>query len=320
MEASNQEQEQKLQPNREHKSSVFSLLFSDPETLRELYSAIEGVPLPSEIPININTLTDVLIKGKINDISFLIDNRLIVLIEHQSTISENMPLRVLRYFVGILERIVDMNKMFNKKQIKIPRPEFIVLYNGENPYPEKSILRLSDAFMDVEGLVLESKTSLELVVQVYNINHGYNKEILQKCETLNGYSLLIDKIREHQKTGLTLAKSIELAVKYCVEKNVLKDFLREHGSEVVNMLFDNYDFDTYMAVVREEGIEIGTAKGREEGIEEGIEIGTARGLERRSEEIARNALAEGSSIEYVQKITGLDPAVINRLQENTGQM
>jgi len=304
METSNQEQEQNLKPNREHKSSVFSLLFSDPETLRELYSAIEGVPLPSEIPISINTLTDVLIKGKINDISFLIDNRLVVLIEHQSTINDNMPLRILMYFERILERIIDMNKMFFKKQIKIPRPEFIVLYNGENPYPEKSILRLSDAFMDVEGLTMESKTSLELVVQVYNINHGCNKEILQKSETLNGYSLLIDKIREYQKTGLTLAKSIETAVKYCVGKNVLKDFLKEHGSEVVNMLFDNYDFDTYMAVVREEG----------------IEIGTARGLERRSEEIARNALAEGSSIEYVQKITGLDPAVINRLQENTAQI
>ena len=305
METSNQEQEQKLKPNREHKNSVFSLLFSDPDVLRELYSAIEGVPLPSNIPISINTLTDALIKGKINDISFLIDNRLIVLIEHQSTISENMPLRILMYFERLLERIINMNKMFNRKQIKIPRPEFIVLYNGENPYPEKNILRLSDAFMDVEGLVPESKISLELVVQVYNINHGYNKEILQKSETLNGYSLLIDKIREHQKTGLTLAKSLELAVKYCVDKNVLKDFLRAHGSEVVNMLFDNYDFDTYMDVVREEsreeGIEIGTARGREEG----IEIGTVRGHEKGREEERKdfvNVLKSGKSLDEIVKM------------------
>jgi hypothetical protein len=33
--------------NREHKDSVFSLLFSDPDILRELYSAIEGIDLPS---------------------------------------------------------------------------------------------------------------------------------------------------------------------------------------------------------------------------------------------------------------------------------
>ena len=218
-----------------------------------------------------------------------------------------MPLRILIYFKEILGRIIDMNKMFDRKQIKIPRPEFIVLYNGENSYPEKNTLRLSDAFMDIEGLVPESKISLELLVQVYNINHGYNKEILQKSEALNGYSLLINKIREYQKTGFTLAKSIELAVKYCVEKNVLKDFLKDHGSEVVNMLFDNYDFDTYMDVVREGGREEGRVEGRAEGREE------------ERNEIVRNALAEGASIEFIQKITGIDPSVINKLQEHTAQ-
>ena len=151
--------------------------------------------------------------------------------------------------------------------------------------------------MDIEGLAPESKTSLELVVQVYNINHGYNKEILQKSETLNGYSLLIDKIREHQKTGLTLAKSIETAVKYCVEKNVLKDFLKAHGSEVVNMLFDNYDFDTYMAVVREDGREEGIAKGREEG----IGIGTARGREEERKDFV-NILKSGKSLDEIVKM------------------
>ena len=305
METSNQNQEQNLKPNREHKSSVFSLLFSKPDILRELYSAIEGVPLPPDIPININTLTDALIKGKINDISFLIDNRLIVLIEHQSTINENMPLRILLYFERLLERIIDMNKMFDRKQIKIPRPEFIVLYNGENPYPEKKTLRLSDAFMDVEGLMMENKTSLELTVQVYDINHGYNKEILRKSETLNGYSLLIDKIREYKKTGLTLAKSIETAIKYCVENNVLKDFLREHGSEVINMLFDNYDFDTYMAVIREGGREEGREEGIEIGTVRGIEIGTVRGIEIGSErgraEIV-NLLKSGKSIDEIIKM------------------
>jgi len=59
-----------------------------------------------------------------------------------------------------------MNKMFDRKLIKIPRPEFIVLYNGENPYPEKKTLRLSDAFMDVEGLMTENKTSLELSTSI----------------------------------------------------------------------------------------------------------------------------------------------------------
>jgi hypothetical protein len=41
--------------NRSYKDSVFSLLFNDPETLRELYCALEGVALPPDLPITINT-------------------------------------------------------------------------------------------------------------------------------------------------------------------------------------------------------------------------------------------------------------------------
>jgi len=51
------------------------------------------------------------------------------------------------------------------------------------------------------------------------------------------------------------------------------------------MLFDNYDFDTYMAVIREGG--------REEGIEEGHK--------KRSEEIAYNLLVKGSTHEFVKR-------------------
>jgi predicted transposase/invertase (TIGR01784 family) len=43
-------------------------------------------------------------------------------------------------------------------------------------------------------------------------------------------------------------------------------------------------------------------KGRQEGHQEGL----AEGSKTKQEEIARNALAEGASIEFVQKITGLD--------------
>jgi len=76
--------------NKTHKDSVFSFLFSNPDILRELYSAIEGITLPPDIPIDINTLSGVLYKDKINDLSFIIDNRLVVLIGHQSTINNNL--------------------------------------------------------------------------------------------------------------------------------------------------------------------------------------------------------------------------------------
>ena len=63
--------------NRGYKDSVFSLLFNDPGTLRELYRALEGVALPPDVPITINTLEGVLFMELVNDISFAVANKLV---------------------------------------------------------------------------------------------------------------------------------------------------------------------------------------------------------------------------------------------------
>jgi len=87
--------------NKNHKSSVFSFLFGQPEILRELYSAITGVDIPADKTININTLTDVLFMKQINDLSFTVDDKIVVLIEHQSTINNNVPVRLLMYIARV---------------------------------------------------------------------------------------------------------------------------------------------------------------------------------------------------------------------------
>ena len=73
-----------LNANTKYKDSLFSFLFSDPDTLRELYSALEDITLPPDIPVTINTLEGILFKGRVNDISFEIGDKLVILIEHQS--------------------------------------------------------------------------------------------------------------------------------------------------------------------------------------------------------------------------------------------
>jgi len=243
--------------NRNHKNSVFSSLFSNPEVLRELYSAIEGIPIPPDIPININTLTDILYKGQINDVSFLINNRLVVLIEHQSTINNNIPLRLLMYIARIYEKIIKRRKRYQDKLEKIPRPEFIVLYNGKKDYSDYKVLKLSDAFKDIKGLKLAEGTEipLELIVHVYNINHGHNSEILKRSETLDGYSMFIDKIREYQKQEKSLEKTFRSAINYCIKNNILKDYLEAHASEVLNMLLGEWNQEEAIEVAREEARE-----------------------------------------------------------------
>jgi hypothetical protein len=267
--------------NKKHKDSVFTFLFSNPVLLRELYSAIEGITLPPDIPVDINTLSDVLFMNQINDISFLIDNRLVVLIEHQSTVNENIPLRLLEYIGRIYEKIIDSGKRYQKKLTKIPKPEFIVLYNGIDRYPDYTELKLSDMFKDIEGLIKtgNDRLPLELVVQVYNINHGHNSAILKRCETLNGYTIFIDKIREYQAKGKTLEESIKPVINYCIRNKVLKKFLEDNSSEVRNMIFGDgkWDHKRHMAVAKEEAREEGLAEGRAEGLEKGRKEGLTEG-------------------------------------------
>jgi hypothetical protein len=75
-----------MSANNRYKDSVFSFLFSDPDVLRELYGALEGITLDPSVPITINTLEGVLFKARMNDISFEIGNKLVVLIRSEGYI------------------------------------------------------------------------------------------------------------------------------------------------------------------------------------------------------------------------------------------
>jgi predicted transposase YdaD len=251
--------------NREHKDSLFSFLFSDPEILRKLYGALEGIHLDPDVPIQINTLSDVIFLEQLNDLSFVVDNRLVVLIEHQSTINPNMALRMLMYIGRIYEKIVDRKKLYSSQPLTVPWPEFIVLYNGTAPYPDQQTLNLSDLFDKAPHLMgTAMPPALELKVKVYNINKGHNRAIVEKCKELEGYSIFIAKVREFKAGTGDNEKAMKMTIQYCIENNILKKFLDEHTPEVLNMLLTEWNTIEYGEVQREEG--------REEGKEEGQNI------------------------------------------------
>jgi hypothetical protein len=83
---------------------------------------------------------------RVNDISFTIGDKLVILIEHQSTINPNMALRLLMHIARVYEKILGDKNVYTTKLLSIPRPEFFVLYNGTAPYPDEQVLKLSDAF------------------------------------------------------------------------------------------------------------------------------------------------------------------------------
>ena len=71
-----------------------------------------------------------------NDVAFVMEDSFIVLAEHQSTICSNMPLRDLIYMSAMLQRMINTDELYRKKLLKIPRPTFIVFYDGKEDFPE----------------------------------------------------------------------------------------------------------------------------------------------------------------------------------------
>jgi hypothetical protein len=272
---------------------VFSLLFNSPETLRELYGALKGVALPPHLPIVINTLEEALFMERVNDLSFVFADALVVVFEHQSTVNPNMPLRCLIYLARLYEKIISSRDVYKNRLVSIPRPECIVLYNGTADYPEETALKLSDAFVELKGMGYTGPPDLEVTVRVININQGHNEELMRGSKTLEGYREFVGKAREYEKELGSREAGVKAAVKYCIREGILKEFLVQHGSEVENMLFTEWNWEDALAVRFEEG--------KEEGREEG------------REEIARNALAKGLTPDILREITGLDIETIRNI-------
>ena len=261
-----------MSANREYKDSVFSLYLSDPQRLIDVYNAVANTNYAPDTPVEINTLTDVLYKNQINDLSFVLDDQVVVLIEHQSTINENMPLRLYMYSARVYEKITKQKPLYKRKQVKIPVPQFIVLYNGNEAFPEYAEQKLSDSYM-----IEQENPQLELKVKIYNINYEANAEIVQKSKSLNEYSRFIGKIKENLFNGMTLEEAIKNAIEYGIENNIMREFLEANGTEVANMLLSGWNMDEALSVSKEEGyedgFEDGFAGGKAEGRAEGVEYG-----------------------------------------------
>ena len=241
---------------RNHKDLLLHAIFKEKEDFLRLYNAFNGTDYTDAAKLEITTLENAVFMSVKNDVSFVFLSEL-YMIEHQSTVNPNMPLRNLTYIANVLSKITAQEDIYSSKQIKLPTPRFIVLYNGTKQIEEKIVLKLSDAY---EKKMEEPE--LELITTVLNINEGYNEKLKSACKLLQDYMTLITKIRENQKT-MDLQQATYQAIEECIREDVLKDFLIKHRAEVIAMML--YDFDMEKHIESEKAYEY------ERGIEKGIE-------------------------------------------------
>lgn len=276
--------------NKKVKNSVFVDLFFDDETAEEndisLYNALHDEKLPKETEIQRIKVNNTIYMNFSNDISFGVKGKVLVFGEHQSTINKNMPLRSLMYVGRAYEQIVPVRSRYRKSMVKLPRPEFYTFYNGKEKWEKEKVLKLSDAY-----LVQDGEPMLDLSVKVININPGEKHEVLEKCQILKEYGQFIDTINKYQ--AKEDPDAYKHAIEECIENNVLSDYLKRKGSEVLNMLIAEYDYDMDIEVQREEAYE----EGKEAGMEAGKESAT-----KDVNELVRRLIAD-HRMEELQKST-----------------
>ena len=230
----------------------------------------------------------------------------------KSTRSYNMPMRGFRYSAELYNKYIIKNNidLFRRRLVKFPTPQYYVFYNGDEDKPEKEILKLSDAFN-----VPVKEGTFEWTAIVLNINYGHNKKLLKQCTILGDYAILISKIREFKQNTEDLKDAITKAIDYCIENDVLKEFLLEHRSEVVDMLRMEYDEAKTMAHIREDSYEEGELAGKKIGQEIGQKIGEKIGqqigqelklIEIVCKKLKKNKTAEQIADELEEDITDIE--------------
>ena len=245
---------------RNYKDSLFRMLFKDKENLLSLYNALNKTDYTDVNRLEITTLENAVYMNYKNDVSFVFDFEL-MLYEHQSTVNPNMPLRDLFYVADTLQKGTYNKDLYGSKLIKIPAPRFVVFYNGATYQPERQTLKLSDAYEK------EQETpELELMVTVYNINSGYNKEIMDACRTLREYAVYVERVRTYAKQ-MPLAAAVEKAVEECIAEGILSEFLRRNRAEAIKVSIYEYDEELHFRTLYEEGVEDGMEQGERRLVE-----------------------------------------------------
>ena len=268
------EKKNRLVVKRNVKDSVFTNLFQDTKYIVELYKALHPeADYVTEDMIEIVTLKNILTDSLYNDLGFMLDKRLIVLVEAQSTWSVNIIIRSLMYMVQTYQDYIEKEELniYSSKKLEIPKPELYVIYTGEKKVEEKEI-SLNEEYFDGEP------TALDVRVKVLtNSREG---------DIINQYVMFTHILNERVKAHGRTKKAIDETIKICKDRNILKEYLSNHESEVHDIMFSLYDDEQIQKAMMRDARKEGRMEGRMEGIDAMIANLKTMGV---SEEVLRNA-------------------------------
>lgn len=266
------------------KDSVFTSLFREPKYLLQLYQALHPEDLEAtEDSIKNVTITNVLLDQYYNDVGFQIGEKLIILVEQQSSWSINIVVRCLLYLAQTYQEYFESTKqnVYGSKKLELPRPELYVIFTG-NRKTRPEYLYLSKEFFGGDDSVLDVKVKM--------IYDGKEGDIINQYVTFT--KIYNEQVKLHGRTREAVLETIRI----CKDQNVLSEYLSSREKEVVDIM---------MTLFNEEYILKTYVESREKEASEKAKIGTAQRLHEMGISLQDIAKACQVTVETVEQWLGL---------------
>lgn len=268
------------------KDSVFTNLFQDKKYLIQLYQALH----PEDKSVTEDKLTDVTIENVLtdniyNDLGFMVGNRLLILVEAQSTWTVNIIIRALMYLIQTYHNYFERTKqsLYRSKKVQLPIPELYVIYTGDRK-TKPSEISLSKEFFGGRECCLDVKVKM-----IYDGKEG---------DIINQYVIFTKVCNEQIALYGRTQKSILEAIRICKDRNVLREYLESREKEVVDIMMVLYDEEEIMRSYVES--EVYEAR-LEERYEANIET-AKRFLKMKKLSFEEIAVGSGLSVEEVEEL------------------
>ena len=91
-----------------------------------------------------------------------------------------------------------------------------------------------------------------------------NEELKRKCLPIGEYSFFSNAYKHFRQQKMEIDHAVDAAVKYCLENNVMVDYLKNNQKEVIDM----FGFEWNEKEERETLLDIGEERGKIKSIKE----------------------------------------------------
>ena len=236
--------------NREIKDSVFTDLFASKQNLLALYRVLhpEDESATEDDIANV-TMKNILMVDLYNDLGFTVRDKLLLLLEAQSTWTVNVVFRLFLYLAetwGEYVKATEQN-IYGTKKITLPQTEAYVVFTGERN-GKGDVISLFDEFHPCdEGMI-------DLKVRVIFAKEGEERESSDILQQYIAFSRELDA--QFADKGRTV-EALTAAIEKCKQNNILREYLATREKEVVKtmtVLFDQgYANKIALKESREEG-------------------------------------------------------------------